>query len=125
MTGVQTCALPISLLKPPIALPAALFLAALIAAPVLAATPFPMASGNYSENFADISNWTNNFVSGAGAQYWASVGTNATGTIPDGVKITVSTAAFVSGTAGGVQKGAGNIQLLSTNGTDNTNADAL
>src|SRR5205823_5177856 len=49
----------------------------------------------------------------------------ASGTIPDGVRITVSTAAFVSGTQGGVQKGAGNIQLLSTNGTDNINADAI
>lgn len=91
----------------------------------LAATPFPMASGNYSENFSDIANWTNNFASGLGAQYWASVPINATGTIPDGVKTTVSTAAFVSGTQGGVQKGSGNIQLLSTNGTDNINANAI
>src|SRR5438128_4906326 len=84
-----------------------------------------MASGNYSENFGDIANWTNNFASGIGAQYWSSVGLNATGTIPDGVKITVSTAAFVTSTAGGVQKGSGNIQLLSTNPTDNINADAI
>src|SRR5437016_2379172 len=90
-----------------------------------AATPFPMSSGNYFETFNDIANWTNNFVSGVGAQYWSSVGINSTGTIPDGVKITVSTAAFVTGTAGGVQKGSGNIQLLSTNGTDNINADAI
>ena len=90
-----------------------------------AAVSFPMASGNYSENFNDIANWTNNFASGVGAQYWSSVGANATGTIPDGVKTTVSTAAFVSGTSGGVQKGTGNIQLLSTNGTDNINADAI
>lgn len=90
-----------------------------------AATPFPMSSGNYSENFNDIANWTNNFASGIGAQYWASVPVNATGTIPDGVKITVSTAAFVSGTSGGVQKGSGVIELLSTNGTDNINADAI
>jgi endonuclease I len=84
-----------------------------------------MASGNYSENFSDIANWTNNFASGIGAQYWASVGVNANGTIPDGVRITVSTAAFVTTTAGGVQKGSGNIQLLSTNGVDLTNADAI
>jgi hypothetical protein len=90
-----------------------------------AATPFPMASGNYSENFNDIANWTANFASGVGAQYWASVGINATGTVPDGVKTTVSTAAFASGTSGGVQKGSGNIQLLSTNATDNLNADAI
>src|SRR5262252_2841835 len=95
------------------------------AAPAAAATPFPMASGNYAENFNDIANWTNNFASGVGAQYWAPVPVNATGTIPDGVRITVSTATFVTGTAGGVQKGAGNIQLLSTNATDLLNADAI
>src|SRR5436190_21367122 len=87
--------------------------------------PFPMASGNYAESFNDIANWTNNFASGVGAQYWAAAGVNATGTVPDGVRITVSTATFVSGTAGGVQKGSGNIQLLSTNATDNINADAI
>ena len=90
-----------------------------------AAVPFPMSSGNYSESFGDIANWTNNFAAGIGAQYWASVPINATGTIPDGVKITVSTAAFTTSTSGGVQKGSGNIQLLSTNGTDDTNADAI
>jgi hypothetical protein len=90
-----------------------------------AATPFPMASGNYAENFNDIANWTNNFAAGIGAQYWSSVPVNASGTIGDGVKITVSTAAFVTSTTGGVQKGAGTIQLLSTNGTDNINADAI
>jgi hypothetical protein len=90
-----------------------------------AAVPFAMAGGNYAENFGDIANWSNNFASGIGAQHWSAVGVNATGTIPDGVRITVSTATFVSGTTGGVQKGSGNIQLLSTNGTDNINADAI
>ncbi len=84
-----------------------------------------MSSGNYSENFNDIANWTNNFAAGVGAQYWSSVAVNATGTIPDGAKITVATSAFVTSTTGGVQKGTGNIQLLSTNGTDNINADAI
>jgi endonuclease I/flagellar hook capping protein FlgD len=108
--------------------PLLLVLASLVGpavSPGSAAVPFPMVSGNYSENFADITNWTNNFAAGIGAQYWSSVGVNATGTIPDGVRITVSTATFVSGTAGGVQKGSGNIQLLSTNATDNINADAI
>ena len=111
----------------PSPLTALLVLASLVAfaAPVSAATPYPMASGNYAESFADIANWTNNFASGIGAQYWASVPVNATGTIPDGVRITVSTATFVSGTTGGVQKGSGNIQLLSTNATDLLNADAI
>ena len=94
-------------------------------APALAATPFPMASGNYSENFNDIANWTNDFASGIGAQHWASAPLNATGTVPDGVKLTQSTAAFVTTTSGGVQKGPGNIQLLATNGTDNINACAI
>lgn len=96
-----------------------------MASPAFAAVPFPMASGNYSENFNDIANWSNNFASGIGAQYWSSVPVNASGTIPDGARITVSTATFVSGTQGGVQKGSGNIQLLSTNATDNINADAI
>jgi len=115
-------------LSPPTRLASWLALAALTVTAVanaFAATPFPMASGNYAENFNDIANWSNNFASGIGAQYWSSVPVNASGTIPDGVKITVSTAAFVTGTQGGVQKGAGNIQLLSTNGTDNINADAI
>jgi endonuclease I len=90
-----------------------------------AGTPYPLASGDYLENFNDITNWTNNFASGIGAQYWQSVPSNATGTIPDGVKITVATTAFTNTTSGGVQKGSGNIQLLSTNGTDNINACAI
>src|SRR5262245_47875148 len=87
-----------------------------------AATPFPMAGGNYFESFGDIANWTNNFASGIGAQSWSSVPINATGTVPDGVRTTGSTATFVSNTAEGVQKGSGNIQLLATNATDNTHA---
>ncbi len=92
--------------------------------------PWPMASGNYSESFSDIANWTNNFASGAGATRWASVPVQSTGTIPDGVKTTVSTATFASGTTGGVQKGvspnpAGTIVLLSTGTTDNTTSDAI
>ena len=90
-----------------------------------AATPFPMASGNYSENFNDITNWSNNFASGVGAQYWASVALNASGTIPDGVRTSAGTASFVTNTAEGVQKGAGNIQLLATNATDLTHAVAI
>jgi len=57
---------------------------------------------------------------------------NATGTVPDGVRTTVSTAAFASaGGSGGVQRGslganpAGTIVLLTTGVTDNTSADAI
>lgn len=92
--------------------------------------PWPMASGNYSESFADVANWTNNFASGAGATRWASVPVQTTGTIPNGVRTTVSTATFTTGTTGGVQKGvspnpAGTIVLLTTGTTDNTSADAI
>src|SRR5262245_55360547 len=84
-----------------------------------------MASGNYTENFSDITNWTNNFASGVGAQHWASVPLNASGTIPDGVRTSAGTAAFVTNTAEGVQKGSGNIQLLATNATDLSHAVAI
>ena len=114
-----------SLRKSPVSLLAPLLLAALLAGPVAAATPFSMASGNYLEKFDDIANWTNNFASGAGAQYWAAVPSNPTGTVPNGIKTTAGTGAFVTGTTEGVQKGLGNIQLLATNGTDNTHAVAI
>ncbi len=84
---------------------------------VNAQTPVPMSSQpglTYTENFADIANWTNNFAAGIGANRWGSVAINATGSIGDGIRTTVSTATFTSGTTGGVQKGTGNIQMLST-----------
>jgi Big-like domain-containing protein/type IX secretion system substrate protein/endonuclease/exonuclease/phosphatase family protein len=97
-------------------------------------TPVPMASQpglSYTENFSDIANWTNGFASGIGANRFGSVPVNATGTIPDGVRITTSTATFVTGTSGGVQKGSSqtvpieSIVLLSTGATDNTSSDAI
>src|SRR5437868_9116115 len=91
-----------------------------------AATAVPMAmTVIYTENFSDITNWTDNFASGIGANRWSSVAVNATGTIPDGVKTTASTATFASGSAGGVQKGTGTINLLSTGTTDNTSSCAI
>jgi hypothetical protein len=93
-----------------------------------AQTPVPMASQpglTYTENFADIANWGTNFSSGIGANRWGSVAVNATGSIPDGVKTTTATSTFSTGTSGGVQKGTGNIVLLSTGATDNTTADAI
>jgi hypothetical protein len=77
-------------------------------------TAYTMSSGNYSEGFSDIANWTNGFASGTGASHWGSVAVNATGTIGDGVRISVSTATFTSGSSGGVQRGSSNIYLLST-----------
>jgi hypothetical protein len=99
-----------------------------------AQTPVPMASQpglSYTENFADIANWTNAFASGAGAERFTSVAVNATGTIPDGVRITTATATFSTATSGGVQRGSSqtpatqSIVLLSTGATDNTTAVAI
>jgi len=93
-----------------------------------AQTPVPMASqpGNtYTENFADIANWTNNFASGVGASAFKAVAINNSGTIPDGVKITTTTATFSTGSSGGVQKGTQNIQLLATGATDNSSSLAI
>ncbi|MGB8195001.1 MAG: hypothetical protein WCF67_23900, partial [Chitinophagaceae bacterium] len=95
---------------------------------VFAQTPVPMASQpglTYTENFADIANWTNGFAAGIGANRFGSVAVNATGTIPDGVRITTATATFATGTSGGVQKGTQNIVLLTTGATDNTSSAAI
>ena len=107
----------------------------LIGKPALAATPYVMSSGNYFEGFDDITNWANNFTNGIGAAPWSSVPVNASGTIPDGVKTTVATDTFKSGTSGGVQKGlnttgaanssATNLVLLNSGTTDNSAACAV
>jgi hypothetical protein len=91
---------------------------------IQAATPYVMSGGNYSENFADIANWTANFANGIGAAPYGSVAVNATGTIPDGKRTTVSTATFTTGSSGGVQKGTQALLFLST-GNDNANACAV
>ncbi len=86
-------------------------------------TPVPMAAQpglSYTENFADITNWTNAFAAGIGANRWSSVAVNATGTIPSATRVATATATFVTTTSGGVQKGTGNIILLATGATDNT-----
>ncbi len=93
-------------------------------------TPYSMASGNYLESFGDIANWANNFASGVGASCWAAVAVQGSGTIPDGIHTTTSTATFTTGSTGGVQKGVspnptGTIVLLSTGTTDNSTADAI
>jgi hypothetical protein len=87
--------------------------------------PYLMSSGNYSQNFADIANWGNNFASGTGAANYSAVAVNSTGTIPDGVKTTVSSATFQASTSsGGIQRGTGNLQFLST-GSNNATAVAV
>ena len=79
--------------------------------------PVPMSSQaglSYLENFDVVASWTANFAAGAGASRFDSVVLNATGVIPDGKRITTSTAVFASGTGGGAQQPAGCIVLLST-----------
>ena len=84
----------------------------------------------YTETFSDIANWTfgtgGTFSAGVGAASWKGNATNATGIIPDGVRISASTLAFAASTSsGGLHKGTGNVQLLSTGTTDNTTSTAI
>ncbi|MDT7808442.1 MAG: endonuclease mitochondrial [Acidobacteriota bacterium] len=89
-------------------------------------SPVPMASTvTYTEDFSTIANWTDGFTSPTQATRFGSVTVNATGTIPDGKKVTTATTAFITGTSGGVQKGTGTLILLSTGTTDNTSSTAV
>jgi len=93
-----------------------------------AQTPVPMSSQpglSYTENFADITNWGNDFVSGIGANRWKSYPITAGGTANDGKRTTKSSATFVTGTSGGVQKGTGNFVFLSTGSTATSEAVAV
>ena len=103
---------------------------------VQAQTPVNMsaqAGYTYTENFSDIANWTFNtspsngtFIAGTGASAWRGNGVNSTGSIPDGKKITTkSDSVFVTGTSGGVQKGSGNLVLLTTGSSDNSSSVAM
>lgn len=93
-------------------------------------TAYVMSGGNYLEDFADIANTTNwpNGFNGPSSTEWGLVAVNATGTIPDGIRITATTATFVTGSSGGVQRSitpTENIQLLSTGTTNNTSSTAI
>jgi hypothetical protein len=96
-------------------------------------TPYVMSTGDYLEQFGDVANWTDGFAAGIGAAPWNGVPTQtATGTIPDGSRISTATTTFQgTTTSGGVQKPgvgsnpAGAITLLTTGSTDNTSADAI
>ena len=87
--------------------------------------PYPMASGNYLQDFTDIADWTDNFTSTTGAVNYLSVAVNNTGSIPDGAKTTVSSATFTTSQSGGIQKGTGNLLFLSTGSTSNGNSLAV
>ena len=92
---------------------------------VLGQTYYDMSTANYSQNFADIANWVNNFTSGTGAANYSAVAVNASGTIPDGARTTVSSATFSTSTSGGgIQRGSGNLLFLST-GNNNANSVAV
>jgi hypothetical protein len=80
-------------------------------------TYFNMSSGNYSQNFADMANWTNNYVAGTGASNWK-VATTATGS-----SVSAGTV-FATVTAGGVQKGTQSLIMLAT-GTNSSATDLL
>jgi endonuclease G len=88
--------------------------------------PVPMAStGTYTEDFSTVSTWANGFTSPTEATRFGGVAVNATGTIPDGKRVTTASTTFTSGTSGGVQKGTGTLVLLSTGTTDNTSSTAV
>ena len=91
-------------------------------------TPVPMSSQPgliYTENFADITNWTFNgttgtFSAGTGSAPWKGNPGAAGSGIPTPNVMTTSTLAFTTGSTGGVQKGTGVIQFLTTGTTANT-----
>ncbi|HMK25883.1 MAG TPA: T9SS type A sorting domain-containing protein [Chitinophagaceae bacterium] len=101
------------------------------------ALPVPMAgqpSLSYTEDFADIANWSNFFITGTGANHFSGLGATGAGGIPNGTTITTSTLSFQGagfGSSGGVQKGTDqvpptqSIVLLSTGATDNTSSAAI
>lgn len=79
----------------------------------------------YTQNFDNISSWSNGFTSSNGANNFSPVALNANGNIPNGVRVTTSSATFTTGVSGGVQRGSGSLILLATGGTDNSNAVAV
>jgi len=99
--------------------------------------PVPMAlqSGlSYTQDFSDVGTWGDFFTSGNGANHFGGLSANATGTIPDGIKITASSANFQSNaftSSGGVHRfidattPTQSIIFLSTGSPDNTTSTAL
>lgn len=79
----------------------------------------------YTQNFDNISSWSNGFASDNGAINFGPVAVNANGTIPNGIRTTTATNSFSSGSSGGVQRGSGNLVLLATGAADNTTAVAV
>ena len=102
-------------------------------------TPLPVvmasqSSLSYTEDFHDIANWSNFFISGDGANHWGGLSATGSGGIPNGTTLTASTNSFQGaafGSSGGVQKGTDqvpsstSIVLLSTGTTDNSTSAAI
>ena len=101
--------------------------------------PVPMASQpglSFTEDFADVANWTNFFIAGIGANHWNGLSSNATAPgsgIPNPVVLTASTTSFQGSTflsSGGVQKGTDqapptqSIVLLSTGSSPENSSSA-
>ena len=99
--------------------------------------PVPMAIQpglSYTQNFSDVGTWGDFFTSGNGANHFGGLSANATGTIPDGIRITASTANFNGSnftSSGGVHRfidattPTQSIIFLSTGSPDNTTSAAL
>ncbi len=120
-----------------------IFLFIIIAIVVKAQTPVAMAVQpglSYTENFADLSNWTfafspttnGTFTAGSGASAWKGIdATTATPTIPNANRITVLSNFFqtppsgAGGYSSGVYKGNQRMELLSTGTTDNSSSIAM
>ncbi len=110
---------------------------AFINLPVYSQTPVNLSAlpnYTYTENFADIDNWTFNtvssdgtFTAGIGSAPWKGNAAGGTGTIPNGTRITAATTFFqpVASTSGGVYRGTQSFQLLSTGTTDNSSSAAM
>jgi len=79
----------------------------------------------YTQDFDNITSWSNGFSSDNGAIHFGPVPVNANGLIPNGIRTTTATNSFSSGSSGGVQRGSGNLVLLATGASDNTSAVAV
>ncbi len=84
---------------------------------VAAQTFFNLSSSNYTQDFANISGWANNYSAGTGASNWRTATSVATSTFTNG-------AVFTTGTSGGIQKGTQSIIFLAT-GTNSGATDLL
>ncbi|MES2812169.1 MAG: choice-of-anchor D domain-containing protein [Bacteroidota bacterium] len=86
-------------------------------------TFYDMSSGNYTQDFADMTNWTNNYAAGIGSNNWRVATSVATSTVN-------TATVFVATTAGGIQKGTTqtvsipNLVFLAT-GTNSSATDLL